>query len=156
LTAWANEKGISANLISSSGYNFFSDSNYTQNFRNDFLLPLAGRRESSSAALTLTGTDGYFWSSSPYSPYVRNLHVNPPSVFISSYHGRAVGFSVRCFKNAISPAPSILSVSYNPAQETWTTGNVIVTVTLNQNGVTLADWSLNEKVFTKTFTDNWA
>jgi hypothetical protein len=75
-------------------------------------------------------------------------------VFTSTSDGRANAFSVRCFKNA--PAPVISSVVYTPAQGTWTSGSVTVTVTLDQDGSTLADWTLNGKVFTKTFTANRA
>jgi hypothetical protein len=150
LIAWAADKGITLN---GSDYKEFS-SNETQNFNNDFLLPLAGSRLYSSADLVNTGSYGSFWSSSPSSTSVRYLDTDTFDVFAGFSMDSTVGLSVRCFKN-ISDS-SIVSVVYDPDQETLTTGSVTVTVTLNQDGAALSGWTISGAVFTKVFHDNWA
>ena len=62
---------------------------------NSIFLPAAGYRNSSSAALISVGSDGYYWSATPFNTYNgRSLS------FLSNYwswnfNGRVVGFSVR-------------------------------------------------------------
>jgi hypothetical protein len=56
--------------------------------------------------------------------------------------------------NIDKTAPEIVSVTYNPNQTSRTSGDVVVTVTLNETGGTVAGWILNGKVYTKTYTGN--
>lgn len=60
-------------------------------------FPAAGCRYSSGGSMSLVGSDGYYWSSSPYggnNGY--NLGFYSGSVNPSGYNLRAYGFSVRC------------------------------------------------------------
>ena len=62
--------------------------------------PATGYRASDGGALNAVGTDGYSWSSSPFTAttlYASNIlsgntHIYPES----NYHNRAAGFPVRC------------------------------------------------------------
>ncbi|MDR2191155.1 MAG: fibrobacter succinogenes major paralogous domain-containing protein [Candidatus Peribacteria bacterium] len=95
----ASIKGVSLN--DNGGYKGFSaEANVTQ-FRNDFRLPLAGRRLNSSAAsVSSQGSYGRYWSSSPdgTSAYSLNLLSSNLNTYGSNY--RAYGFSLRCFQNS--------------------------------------------------------
>ncbi len=70
-------------------------------FRDTLKLPLAGLRDYDSASsVNVQGSYGYYWSSTPNGQYARTL------LFFASYlnpgltYYRALGFSVRCFKNS--------------------------------------------------------
>jgi hypothetical protein len=148
--ARAAEKGIS---LDGNDYKYLYVNSNAQLFINDFFLPIAGSRDSASAALTMMDF-GYFWSSSPSLTDARfvNWNFGVRYVYTTNAAARAYGYAVRCFKNVLL----VSSVSYSPVQGTWTTGSVTVEVTLNQAGATLAGWDLNGATFTKAFTGNWA
>jgi uncharacterized protein (TIGR02145 family) len=103
MTRW-NAVGSGGSNISinvSSGLPAFSN-NATKatNFRDDFLLPLAGYRNYDSTATVYTqGRHANYWSSSPDSTNARYLSLDPS--YVNAYNGssRASGCSVRCFKN---------------------------------------------------------
>ena len=66
-------------------------------------MPFAGRRHYSTAELYDQGSNGNYWSSSPYvSSYptsARYLSLKSSSVNTGYGINRAYGFSTRCFKN---------------------------------------------------------
>lgn len=93
--------------------NSFSDST----FKTDFKLPLAGSRKYSDASLISQGSLGRYWSSSPYSAsshLARYLNLDSSSVRANDYHDRALGYSVRCFKDSyVAPISYILEFDAN-------------------------------------------
>jgi len=88
--------------------------NIGTNFANSFKLPFAGYRDNWNASLNNQGSDGYYWSSSPYSAssyYARRLYLSSSYVGADAINYRAGGFSVRCFKDSYV-APSF-TVTFN-------------------------------------------
>ena len=71
--------------------------NYNEAF-TQLALPAAGYRNTSDAAMYNLGTNGFYWSSTPASPYSRNMYFSSSQAYMYSYR-RAHGFSVRCLKN---------------------------------------------------------
>ena len=71
---------------------------------SDFLMPFAGYRNYSSAGVNDQGFNGLYWSSSRYNTYFAyylgcsSTDLNPQYAY-----DRAVGLSVRCFKNTSDP-----------------------------------------------------
>jgi hypothetical protein len=45
LITWAKDNNVSLKDVQNDGYKSFDDSTYAFQFRSDFLLPLAGRRD---------------------------------------------------------------------------------------------------------------
>lgn len=73
-------------------------------WRINLHMPFAGFRDYSSTGISLQGSNGYYWSSSPFgSSYptgASNFYLNSSSVRADGYTFRAYGTSVRCFKNS--------------------------------------------------------
>ncbi|MDR2541341.1 MAG: fibrobacter succinogenes major paralogous domain-containing protein [Candidatus Peribacteria bacterium] len=70
---------------------------------NDLLIPLAGNRNRTSGGLFSQGAYALYWASTPNGTnayylyfYSTNLHPQPSN-------NRAIGFSVRCFQNSLTP-----------------------------------------------------
>lgn len=85
-------------------------------FQQYFNLPFAGGRSFSNAALNVQGEGGYYWSSSPYgddfpeqSRYLYLSYSNARAI----YSQRALGSSVRCFKDSYV-ARMTYEVTFNP------------------------------------------
>jgi hypothetical protein len=72
---------------------------------NDLLLPLAGGRGRESGALGSQGAAASYWSSSPYGGNAYYLTFHSDHLYPQNYDDRALGFSVRCFKNSPESAP---------------------------------------------------
>ncbi len=72
--------------------------NYTTAASSVLHLPAAGYRFY-NGTLTYQGSNGYYWSSSPYSTYAYYLYFDSASVNPANGNIRAGGFSVRCVKN---------------------------------------------------------
>ena len=76
-------------------------------FQQYFKLPLAGSRYDYDASFNGGGSYGFYRSSSPYGTtqpqYVRILELNSQRVSADWHASRAVGYSVRCFKNTYEP-----------------------------------------------------
>jgi hypothetical protein len=72
-------------------------------FMNDFLLPVAGYRDSvfSSATVTDQGGLGIYWSSSPDSDFGNPMYFGPSGVWTNGGRYRADGLPLRCFKNTV-------------------------------------------------------
>lgn len=66
---------------------------------SEVIIPLAGNRNNSSAALNNQGSNGNYWSSSPNGANAYNLNFNASSVNPANNNNRANGFSVRCIKD---------------------------------------------------------
>lgn len=92
--------------------NDFSDST----FKTDFKLPRAGLRYYNSASIYDQESRGYYWSSSPYGSdnpnYARRLFLDSASVRVDNYYFRALGYSVRCFKDS-PKAPETLILTFD-------------------------------------------
>ncbi|MDR2415404.1 MAG: fibrobacter succinogenes major paralogous domain-containing protein [Candidatus Peribacteria bacterium] len=90
----------SATYDANGGLPYVYDDNVGMKFMNDVLLPFAGYRSYGSASsVSDQGSYGYYWSSSPDSPYACNLGLDSSYVDMGYYDNRAYGFSVRCFKD---------------------------------------------------------
>jgi uncharacterized protein (TIGR02145 family) len=60
---------------------------------------MAGYRSYSDGSLNDQGSYGYYWSSSPDSPYANNMYFDSSYVKPQTSNDRAATLSVRCFKN---------------------------------------------------------
>ncbi len=73
-------------------------------FAGDFNIPFAGNRNHYYASLYNQGARGYYWSSSPYGvdhpDRVRYMDLDSSRVKAANVSNRALGFSVRCFKDS--------------------------------------------------------
>ena len=82
-----------------------------------FKLPFAGSRHYYDASLNYQGSYGYYWSSSPgsaSSDYARLLRLSSSNVRASNSYYRALGFSVRCFKDSyVAPISYTLELHAN-------------------------------------------
>lgn len=73
--------------------------------RITFLMPIAGNRKYDDASPTYQGSYGNYWSSSPFlsgSNDARSLSLDFSNVNANNNGDRALGFSVRCFKNTVT------------------------------------------------------
>ena len=63
------------------------------------MIPLSGYRDYSYGSWYGQGSNGYYWSSSPYSAlaYLAGFYSGGGNV--ANYGNRAYGFSARCLKN---------------------------------------------------------
>lgn len=88
------------------------------NWRINLHLPFTGYRTQSNAVLYNQGSNGVYWSSSPYGSAnpnsARGLGLDSSHVYANDYGRRASGFSVRCFKNSFTIPTSSWTVI------TWT------------------------------------
>jgi hypothetical protein len=69
------------------------------NFQSDLKLPLAGYRNRNYGSMAAQGSTGFYWSSSPLYENARNLYFSSSSILPQYSGARALGLSVRCFKN---------------------------------------------------------
>ena len=109
---------VGQSLTVNGDFHYFSNSTNRQKFQEAFLLPRAGTRNYSSASLDIQGSDGYYWSSSPYGssdPYsARRLYLGSSDVYADDNDNRAYGFSVRCFKDSyVAPSTYTLELDAN-------------------------------------------
>ena len=96
-----------------------------------FKLPFAGYRDSSTAGLGRQGSNGYYWSSSPYSSgsnRARSLRLNSSLVRANYDDIRASGFSVRCFKDSYVADPETSNLVDTQA---WVEGKDFETITIS-------------------------
>ena len=111
ITYWYNSNPNNTKK-SLTSLNSFSDGT----FKTDFKLPLAGIRDrSSSVSLFGQGSLGRYWSSSPHSAgsyYARGLYLDSSSVNANGSNDRAIGYSVRCFKDS-PDAPETLTLTFD-------------------------------------------
>ena len=97
---------------------------------NYFKLPFAGSR-SSNASLYNQGSNVLFWSSSPSSAssnYARNLYLDSSNVYADYDNDRALGFSVRCFKDSYVASPETSNLVDTQA---WVEGKDFETITIS-------------------------
>jgi uncharacterized protein (TIGR02145 family) len=94
-------------------------------FMEEFLLPYAGYRAGTSANF-FQGTDGRYWSSTPYNTQAFFTNFAANKVDIRTMQPRAMGFSVRCFKDVpdvpVIPSVPVLTgtISYSPDEQSPT------------------------------------
>ena len=63
-------------------------------------MPKAGRRDYNNANVYYVGSDGNYWSSTPYNASnAYSLLFDSSSIYPQYDIGRSLGFSVRCFKD---------------------------------------------------------
>ena len=118
--------------VSSSNLYYFSDSTKREAFINKFYIPFAGRRYSSAADLGDQGSYGLYWSSSPYesgSPnYAHYVYLGSSRVNAGSSIKRAVGLSVRCFKDSYVADPETSNLTDTQA---WIEGKDFETISIS-------------------------
>ena len=96
-----------------------------------FYIPFAGRRSSSDASLSYQGSDGDYWSSSPVSAssnYARRLYLSSSNVGANDSSRRALGNSVRCFKDSYVASPETSNLTDTQA---WVEGKDFETITIS-------------------------
>ena len=96
-----------------------------------FKLPFAGDRSYSGASLDSQGSYGYYWSSSPDSAgsnIARNLGLNSSNVNANSLNRRALGRSVRCFKDSYVADPETSNLTDTQA---WVEGEDFETISIS-------------------------
>lgn len=96
---------------------------------NYFKLPFAGYRDGSSASLYSQGSYGYYWSSSPLSAgsyYARYLGLSSSNVGADGSYYRALGYSVRCFKDSYVASPSTYTLTFDSQSGSIVTGQTVV------------------------------
>jgi hypothetical protein len=97
-----------------------------------FYIPFAGRRYYSYADLKNQGSYGNYWSSSPYGSdnpdSARYLYLNSSIVRARSYNTRALGLSVRCFKDSYVADPESSNLTDTQA---WVEGEDFETITIS-------------------------
>ena len=84
-----------------SGVNRYIDSNVSQ-FYTDFQIPFAGGRKNYDGLLNGVGSSAGLWSSSPVigsDGAARRFTMSEYEAFADSDADRALGYSVRCFKD---------------------------------------------------------
>lgn len=75
------------------------------------LLPPAGVRNYSNADVYDVGSNGYYWSSTPYNANLANyLNFSSSNILPQGRNYRAYGSSVRCFRNPPQP----IEITYDP------------------------------------------
>ena len=98
---------------------------------NKFYIPFAGYRNYSTAALGGQGSNGRYWSSSPYSAgsdTARALSLDSSYVDADNLSRRARGFSVRCFKDSYVASPETSNLTDTQA---WVEGKDFETITIS-------------------------
>lgn len=120
------------------------------NFWMALKLPFAGERSRIDASVYGQGSAGNYWSSSPYPSdvyYSYNLSFNSSNVSPQIYSFRALGFSVRCFKDS----PNVPTSSWTKLYWTsiasgwifWSATDWLISLSSNwQTWITIADKNL--------------
>jgi hypothetical protein len=121
-------------------------------FKSDFKIPFAGRRVSYGGSVKDQGSNVYIWSSSASSNnaqffYMTNIDTN------LSHDGRALGHSVRCFRDTAQTA----SAEWSGSTSNWETAHIHVTVsgwlvTIGTN--TGVSWTLNKNLGELNISNN--
>jgi hypothetical protein len=103
-------------------------------FQEYFKLPFAGERDYSTAKLSKQGSNGYYWSSSPYSsgePYSSRdmrLDSSHADMYMNNSRVRSFGSSVRCFKDSYVDSPETSNLVDTQA---WVEGKDFETITIS-------------------------
>ena len=106
LKYWAEENGIDLYGEDEKWLLYNYDWNFMQ-FQEDFKIPFAGTRLDNDAKVFNVGYTAYLWSSSPYvgSDNARSFYLDPIAANANISYVRALGFSVRCFKDSYLEFP---------------------------------------------------
>ena len=100
--------------------NYLNKSGIWTAFSNDLQLPLAGGRDYGDGAVYVQGDSADYWSSSPRGGSIPNgawsLRFDSNYVIPSDSSDRAIGRSLRCFKNEyeqyLAPSPTTYTVTF--------------------------------------------
>ena len=127
-------------------------------WRINLHIPFAGNRSYPSADLGGQGSDGNYWSSSPYgSDYpndASNLYLNSSYVFANDSSSRAFGFSVRCFKDTyVAPTSSWTVIQ-------WTLGNAWIFWNQSEWLISITNWTtgytmMDKNLWATTVYNDW-
>ena len=97
---WSTGKGSSLGYVGT-----YDGTDKGMNFSGEFgtdqtiWYPAAGYRYLSNGSLDSVGSDGYYWSATPYDNNAYRLYFsNDGHVYPSAYNYRAYGYSVRCLQ----------------------------------------------------------
>jgi uncharacterized protein (TIGR02145 family) len=94
---WSYGRGIGSPLFPINGLRYWPGTTATDPVNGTVWFPATGYRYSTSGALSNVGSNGYYWSGTPYSAtYGYYLDFNAGWVNPSSYANRAGGFAARC------------------------------------------------------------
>ena len=102
---WATALETSSNAWNSAIMKW-SNSGFTWTLDNEptaAWYPAVGYRDYDSGALDYVGSNGYYWSASPYpgsSDYAYYLYFNDGDVYPAYYYNRSSGYSVRCVRES--------------------------------------------------------
>lgn len=127
------------------------------NWRINLHMPFAGYRDYLSAFILDQGSDGYYWSSSPYSAgsiFARTLFLNSSNVYANYSHNHANGFSVRCFKDSYTTPDSTWTVVQGTLWNAW------IFWDQSQWLISITDWStgytiMDKNLWATTVYNNW-
>ena len=91
------------------------------NFWIALKLPFAGRRERLSSIVSGQGSNGCYWSSTPYnSNNAYSLYFNSSNIYHQDNDSRSYAFSVRCFKNTpVIPTSSWTKLYWTSIEAGW-------------------------------------
>ena len=131
-------------------YYNYNDQDIGTNFAGDLKLPFAGYRIYSTADLKHQGSFGLYWSSSPHSAgsnLARLLNLDSSYVRAVSSSRRAIGLSVRCFKDSYV-APKTYTLTFDSQGGSEVTSQTVV------EGQTRSRPAQNPTKTNWTF-DNW-
>jgi prepilin-type N-terminal cleavage/methylation domain-containing protein len=87
------------NVSSCSWSSYWIESEVLASFKFDLKLPFAGYRNRYDSLVYYQGSGGYYWSSSSRSVGASRLYLSSSDVTPQGNNYRAIGYSVRCFKN---------------------------------------------------------
>lgn len=95
-------------------------SSWGNNISTYLKLPMAGYRDYSSLSLGGRGSNGNYWSSTPYGTnYAYPLFFNSSNISLLSNSFRSYGFSVRCVKDSPTTPTSSWTVLYQGSWSAW-------------------------------------
>lgn len=101
----------------------FSDAwimNTWNNWKINLHMPFAGRRDASSAGISLQWTGGCYWTSSPYGATdAHNFYLNSWSVYLTYGDYRASAISIRAFKDIFEAPTSSWTVILGTLGSAW-------------------------------------
>lgn len=118
------------------------------NFWIALKLPFAGRRERLSSIVSGQGSNGFYWSPTPYSSNnAYSLYFNSSNIYHQDSNNRSHGFSVRCFKNTpVIPTSSWTKLYWTSIEAGgifWSSTDWLISLSSDWNTwITIADKNL--------------
>ena len=94
--------------------------------------------------------DDSLWSTALSNPMDRTISQNCV-IYAKAIMGSYASYATRVINNIDKASPTITNIQTSPAQETYTSGSVIVTAVFNDTGVS----QLRDKLYRKGSSGNW-